>query len=875
MACLSRWLVLLVIAVVFAAGQHQCPEPQSALRLPGHATVYGLFDAHMGDNCSDPSVSGLQQMAAAAWMISTLNHIAYVPGVKLGLALYDGCSSAVVAQKTLLASIVDMGCDNSYVLGLVTSPHITSALQTLPKDLQIPVFSIAEPVSEKLLIRTAVNLLASLNWTTVGCVLAPSLEIINSFNQESVGNRLCALQEALLPSAEKGNWTDLLEGPLSSLSQDSVVVVIGTWHQIVSTVIASRGLNIYLQWVIIPLDIIKNVSNVDRIIATIAVELPMCLAVEPVHEIMALLEEEEPPDMLRANCVDVFMAPLRVRYGIDEDSVELPTDSLIVLPGIGLLQQEEETHISFEDNHKYDANVLNSQERLLISYPLFMQVAMPVLQIAHTFKTAFTMHCTSNTTNVSSIGICSNLPQFNTLTRVSGQNMLSKKNEIQKLLTSNTRIFLTAVTRVTAGTILEEVAVYSSGFDEESVELKLVSNINSSVPKDEFCRLGMVYNVTTGRDCQQCSNFAHYYISRHKETGFGEIFSAISWRSDAWVAAVASIGAVGIACCFVISIFIAVRILKGDILEGNPTFSFFLLISIVFTYCATLPFSFNVNDPSHFLDSLFCSLRVTGTSLGYALLFSIMFSRGLMLASCDQDGGFMSHINGYIQSVLCFFILGVQIALSTQFWIINTTFLDPNQCASMYEGYYFQILLCYDIFLLILLVCTCPFTIRSKRNYREGIYFTAASILSLLIWVGWTTAYLLSPREWQDAAISGGLAATASGILITVFIPRTYMMMTAIVRDNLTSALPTLACANSTSILDLNYRAASHQALYDCVNPVLPYSTGQINPNFYSEHPEANANFPFKTSGHQRPTSPENPYQRCDSPASPNKVTHF
>lgn len=345
----------------------------------------------------------------------------------------------------------------------------------------------------------------------------------------------------------------------------------------------------------------------------------------------------------------------------------------------------------------------------------------------------------------------------------------------------------------------------------------------------------------------------------------------ITWKQEPWVSAVASIAAVGTVCSTAVFIFMLIRICKGDVLEGNPCFSFLLLIAINCTYFSILPFSFRSNEPYH--RGIICGSRIFGTSVSYALLFSIMLSRSFMLASCDQDGGFMSHINGYLQTVLCFFIAGVQLALSVQFWAINSTFLGSHQCSSIYEVHFFLLLLSYDMLLLLLLVCTTPFISRSKRNYQEGMYFTVASILCL-IFIGWSTSYVLVPRIWQDAAITGGLLATATAILVTVFIPRTCLMMTAIVRDHLASALPSLAYTSTTSIQDISCRFT--QVLYYTVTsqPLVRPSevTEQVKTNFYSEQPRSPHDCSPRTSnkdpnsqtgfGDRRTMSPENTYVR-------------
>ena len=101
-------------------------------------------------------------------------------------------------------------------------------------------------------------------------------------------------------------------------------------------------------------------------------------------------------------------------------------------------------------------------------------------------------------------------------------------------------------------------------------------------------------------------------------------------------------------------------------------------------------------------------------------------------------------------------------------------------------------------------------------------------------------------------------------------------MMTGIVRDHITSALPSLAytAATSTSVVDVNYR--STQSLYDSVNPI-PTSAGvggHSNPNFYSDRP----NTPSTSKMDSQPrlgSSPDNTYERYGSPPSPLNVTRF
>lgn len=501
-----------------------------------------------------------------------------------------------------------------------------------------------------------------------------------------------------------------------------------------------------------------------------------------------------------------------------------------------------------------------------VQAPLFIQMAADILQVLNMFKTTLTAYCPSGT-------ICEEFVP-------ASQRAVNRPI----LRTPHVVTFILGILQLEADNfdgytvfhkIPDETEFYEhfGSFKIVDNKWKFVSdNVNQTSPN--LCKRIPSENVT-GMDCTYCANFDEIYRQHFDEVRDRQTFkNMVEWRSESWVAAIVSVSSVGVICCIAIATFILIRLCKRDILEGNPSFSFLLLLSIIFTYGSILPFSFRVVDDHHFLKGLFCAARLFGTSLSYSLLFSIMLARSLMLASCDQDGGFMSHINGYHQTVLCFFIAAVQIGLSIQFWVVNWRFLPEDQCSPMTDGYLFILSLCYDMFLLTLLVFTTPFIFRSKRNYHEGSYFAAGSILCLLVWIGWVSGYMLLPQEYNDIFVVSGLCGTATVLLVTVFIPRTYLMMTGIVRDHLASALPSLAYQSSNSVVDVNYR--STQALYDSVNPV-GVSRGQSNPNFYSDRPNTPSTSKMETIPRIRTISPipDNTYERYGTPPSPLNVTRF
>lgn len=212
----------------------------------------------------------------------------------------------------------------------------------------------------------------------------------------------------------------------------------------------------------------------------------------------------------------------------------------------------------------------------------------------------------------------------------------------------------------------------------------------------------------------------------------------------------------------------------------------------------------------------------------------------------------------------------------------------------MYRHHGIIMLLGYSYFLLLILMCLTPFIYRSKRNYKEGLFFTVAIFSVVGVWSLWITLYFLLPFEEKDAAVAFGLTATATTILACVFIPRTYLIMTALVRYKIASTLPQLNCNGSAEFSEVNYR--SNQTLYES-NHIEHIGTapkdGMPNPNFYSANPGDSTPVNYYTDGStlrianaktnecrrgifgiSRSVTPDNVYETY-SAASSKRVTKF
>ncbi|XP_058061898.1 protein bride of sevenless [Anopheles bellator] len=320
-----------------------------------------------------------------------------------------------------------------------------------------------------------------------------------------------------------------------------------------------------------------------------------------------------------------------------------------------------------------------------------------------------------------------------------------------------------------------------------------------------------------------------YYDGRGVADG-AEIFGEMSWqlKMEAWVAAGLTVSSLGILLCAAILIFLLVRVCMDDILEGHPLGSILLLVSLIVQFAAFIPFSLEYTGygeatelGGHRVDTLHtwnahCTVKIFLVSVCYCMTFSLLLCRAIMLASIGSEGGFLSHINGYIQSVICGFSTLVQFGLSAQLVIVLQANAHNISCSEIYYGNWFWAVIAYDGILLIALIFLAPFIFRSQRNYREGLLLVTGSVLCLVIWTVWIPLCMFG-YEWREAAVSLGMVATALAVLVGIMIPRCFLMVRGIARSDLVQALPSLT---SLAFAQAN-QYISEQSVYECVNPAM------------------------------------------------------
>lgn len=304
----------------------------------------------------------------------------------------------------------------------------------------------------------------------------------------------------------------------------------------------------------------------------------------------------------------------------------------------------------------------------------------------------------------------------------------------------------------------------------------------------------------------------------------GEMMTVYNWqiRSELWVAIGLTVATLGILLCMAILTFVIVRICMEDVLEGNPMGSVVMLLALIAQFASFFPFTIeysgfrkdlhNSNEAIDVFNSM-CIVKIFVVSVCYCLTFSLLLSRAIMLASIGSEGGFLSHVNGYIQSIICIFSFLVQLGLSTQLLVMMHAHQRHVTCENVYYGNWFWGIIGYDAMLLIMLVFLTPFIFRSQRNYREGILIVITSVLCLVCWLIWIPLSMID-HNFREMFVPLGVQATAWIILGSLMVPRCFLIVKSIARTDFTQALPSLT---SLAFAQAN-QFISEPSIYECVN---------------------------------------------------------
>ena len=146
---------------------------------------------------------------------------------------------------------------------------------------------------------------------------------------------------------------------------------------------------------------------------------------------------------------------------------------------------------------------------------------------------------------------------------------------------------------------------------------------------------------------------------------------------------------------------------------------------------------------------LMCQLRSIVPPAVFTLLLAITLARALLLATADSDG-LPGHASGGLQLVITLLLLAVEAALLVQGGLLRREpYLEElklgragiSVCGE--SGWPWLARMLWPAVLLALQTLLSPWTWASRRNYREGLLLSLASIAITCLAAAWVAIYVL------------------------------------------------------------------------------------------------------------------------------------
>ncbi|XP_034937834.1 uncharacterized protein boss [Chelonus insularis] len=395
---------------------------------------------------------------------------------------------------------------------------------------------------------------------------------------------------------------------------------------------------------------------------------------------------------------------------------------------------------------------------------------------------------------------------------------------------------------------VEEIAFYE--VDMNSLEIF----IDENRPKLNYCN--------ENEACNDCINLQH---SGNKIKNISnldpkdKIIEGIYLIRRAWVFILLVLIACGTIICLGVSAYILYRFFTEEFLDGNPILTYFLILEDIFVLYSVIPFCLNGHDHEEYLSSI----KIFISTLSTASVFSTMLARSFFLAFSTK-GVFSSHINGFLEGLMVFFVVGVQLAMSTMFFVVNST-----ASGDVLRSSGFIALLSYNILLLFMLLGMSSLVWKIPRNYCEGKCFFFTTIALLVDWLIWIGTFLLVRADWRDIIVAFGLVSTGYVIIGGLFITRVYYMVTHLERKNTVRTHFENADLR-TEPRRRSFRQTTRRPFHDYVLPMegVRNSSGRFptaNPNFYGSsspqpHEQPDKILGFNNYGYHSDIHEENHY---------------
>lgn len=229
--------------------QNICPKNRSLFEIPGDAVLSVFLNINHGPYCNATSSTGLQEVFTASYVVHLLNKYESIPGLSLGLKIFDTCNDETTVYKQALQTTVDTECTNHYEMGILLPSEYATTLEPLRNYSVLPISTYNEQNLTRPLINLMVHYLST-RFETIDALLANHDFALNLFLDTTKEAGICV-----------ESYGDTLE--LEESEREVVIAVIGQRNDIRQWI--ERGEKMQgsrKTWIALPLD----GSNVDDLI---------------------------------------------------------------------------------------------------------------------------------------------------------------------------------------------------------------------------------------------------------------------------------------------------------------------------------------------------------------------------------------------------------------------------------------------------------------------------------------------------------------------------------------------------------------------------------------------------------------------------------
>ncbi|CAB0044266.1 unnamed protein product [Trichogramma brassicae] len=229
-ATMFSLVICLLLVSAIAIEDLVCMKNHTFMETSGDAVLSVFIDTDYGPECNITSPRSIQEVATALYVAQQLNRADYVPGVSLGLRIYDTCNDRIAVYKQALVSAVEMDCSAHYDLGLLVPARYGEVLEPLRSLDLLPVNTYSPPNLTLPMLDVLVDFLAG-RYSQVDLLLADSRPVLDAFLRKSREAGICVksdkggLTEAEVQADKSVNATATTTTAEQQQQQQQLVVV--------------------------------------------------------------------------------------------------------------------------------------------------------------------------------------------------------------------------------------------------------------------------------------------------------------------------------------------------------------------------------------------------------------------------------------------------------------------------------------------------------------------------------------------------------------------------------------------------------------------------------------------------------------------------